>query len=89
LYRDITQINPVRTELARTADFRARSDGAEDWSYVSQIRPLLKTQADTGRVLYHYFHDPADSNQYALAPHAEYPRLEVDSPCFRWIGDTP
>jgi len=89
LYRDITQVNPVRTRIARQADFRAKSDGAEDWSYVSQVRPLLKTQATVGRVLYHYFHDPADSNQYGLAPHTGLPRLEPASPCFRWIGDAP
>jgi hypothetical protein len=87
LYRDITQVNPVRTELAKTADFRAKSLGAEDWSYVCQVRPLLRTQVDVPRVLYHYFHDPADSNQYQLAPHQPLPRLEPASPCFRWIDE--
>lgn len=89
LYRDVTQVNPVRTQVARQADFRVKSEGAEDWSYVSQVRPLLKTQTVIGRVLYHYFHDPADSNQYGLAPHTGLPRLEPASRCFRWIGDAP
>jgi glycosyltransferase involved in cell wall biosynthesis len=87
LYRGVTQVNPVIAAAAKRADFRARSLGAEDWSYVCQVAPLLKTQARVEKVLYHYFHDPADSNQYQLAPHAPYPRLEVASPCFRWIDE--
>jgi glycosyl transferase family 2 len=87
LYRDVTQVNPVRAQIAQIADFRAKSLGAEDWSYVCQVRPLLRTQAGISKVLYHYFHDPADSNQYQLAPHQQLPRLEVASPCFRWIDE--
>lgn len=88
LYRDITQVNPVAAVFAKAADFRAPSEGAEDWSYVSQVRPMLRTQTRIDRVLYHYFHDPADSNQTVLAEHRPLPRLEVASPSFRWIGDT-
>lgn len=82
--RDVTHLNPVRAELARQADFRAPSEGAEDWSYVSALRPLLKTQADTGKLLYHYHHNSSDSVQHHLPPHAHAPRLEVASPAFRW-----
>jgi len=84
LYRDVTHLNPVRASIAKKADFRAESAGMEDWSYVSQIRPLLRTQAEIDRVLYHYFHVPSDSAQHQLAPHTHSPRLEVDSPVFRW-----
>lgn len=82
--RDVVHLMPVRATIAKTADFRRESEGEEDWSYVSQIRPLLRIQAEVDRVLYHYFHSPADSVQRQLAPHAHAPRLEVDSLAFRW-----
>lgn len=85
LGRDVTQINPVRMEIAKQADFTAPSEGLEDWSYVKVVRPLLHTQARIDRILYHYRHDVQDSNQRVLAPHTFDERLEVTSPCFRWI----
>lgn len=90
LARDITHINPVRTSIAQQADFTARPSaegGSEDWTYTETVRRLAKTEAEAapGRALYHYFHDPADSAQHQLAPHVAWPRLEVESPCFRWI----
>jgi hypothetical protein len=85
LNRDITHINPARARIAQQADFCAPSEGSEDWAYTTTIRRLAVTQVDVGRALYHYFHDPGDSVQYRLAPHVDYPRLEVASPCFRWV----
>lgn len=85
LIRDITHINPVRSVLAKQADFRVRyGDGKEDWSYRSELRPLLKTQAEVPRILYHYRHDSGDSVQFGLKPHAHAPRPVIDSPAFRW-----
>ncbi len=86
LPRDVTQINPVRSVLAKQADFTAKSEGMEDWSYVKVVRPLLKTQARIDRVLYHYYYNSADSNQRGLAPHTYDAALEIRSPVFRWIG---
>ena len=90
LARDITHINPVRTSIAQQADFTARpaaEGGSEDWTYTETVRRLAQTEAEagSGRPLYHYFHDPADSVQRQLAPHVALPRLEPGSPCFRWI----
>ena len=85
LNRDVTHINPARASIAKQADFTAPSAGAEDWAYTETIRRIAVTQTEVAKVLYHYFHDPADSVQYQLAPHVDYPRLEVTSPCFRWI----
>lgn len=82
--RDVTHINPARAELAKQCDFRAPSDGSEDWSYISQLRGLLQTQAVIERVLYHYYWTSSDSVQHNLAPHTYAPPLEVDSPAFRW-----
>ena len=84
LIRGVTHINPVRSVIARHADFRRPSEGLEDWSYVTAIRPLLRTQAEIPRVLYHYRHSPGDSVQYGLAPHAFAPRPAISSPAFRW-----
>lgn len=84
MIRGVTHINPVRSVIARHADFRRPSEGQEDWSYVSQVGPLLRTQAEIPRVLYHYRHDPADSVQHRLAPHAYAPRPVIASPAFRW-----
>ena len=84
LIRGVTHINPVRTAIARHADFRVPSEGLEDWSYVKQNIPHLRTQGDVGRILYHYRHDPGDSVQYGLAPHAYAPRPQISSPAFRW-----
>jgi Glycosyl transferase family 2 len=82
--RDVTHLNPVRATIAKQADFRTESAGAEDWSYVSQVRPLLRTQAVVNKILYHYYHSSGDSAQHGLAPHTFSPRLEVSSPAFRW-----
>ena len=85
LVRGVTHINPVRSELAKQADFRRPSEGRlEDVSYVEAIIPLLRTQAEIPRVLYHYRHSPGDSVQYTLAPHAYAPRPVITSPAFRW-----
>lgn len=85
--RDVTHINPARASIAQQADFTAQSEGSEDWTYTTTVRRLAVTEAEAapGVALYHYFHDPADSVQVQLAPHVDYPRLEVTSPCFRWI----
>jgi Glycosyl transferase family 2 len=85
MIRDITHINPVRSVLAKQADFRRQyGDGKEDWSYRSALRPLLRTQAEIPRILYHYRHDAGDSVQYGLKPHARAPRPVIASPALRW-----
>lgn len=85
LARDVTQVNPVRLELARQGDFTAKSAGFEDWSWVEMVRPLLKTQARIDRILYHYYYNSGDTNQRGLAPHTYDERLAVNSPVFRWV----
>jgi hypothetical protein len=85
MVRDVTQVNPVRRSIAVQADFRVPSEHMEDWSYVEAVRPLLRTQEDAGRVMYHYFHSSSDSNQGRLAPHTFDLPLQVGSPAFRWV----
>jgi hypothetical protein len=57
--RDISHINPMRTELATTADFRvARAGAPEDRAWVAQLRRsgVLKTETVVDRILYHYLY---------------------------------
>lgn len=86
IIRPVTHIQPVRAGLTGGASFGGVAPG-EDRNYVLQVWPRLETQAAAGdgRPLYHYRHRTHDSAQRALAPHTGLPRLEVDSPCFRWI----
>jgi glycosyltransferase involved in cell wall biosynthesis len=82
--RDVVHVCPARAELAKQCDFRKESAGSEDWSYISQLRGLLQTQAVVPRVLYHYYWTSTDSVQHSLAPHTHSARLPVCSPAFRW-----
>ena len=84
MYRDITHVNPVRTSLAVQADFRKPHDGWEDRGYVWAVRPLLRTQAEIPRQLYHYYSCPSNSVQGTLPAHTYADRPVVASPAFRW-----
>lgn len=55
--RDISHINPIRTVLARRANFaRTRPGGAEDRDWAGQLRRagVLRTQVVVPRIMYHY-----------------------------------
>ena len=86
LVRDITYINPVRTELARQAGFVRLAGGHEDRGHVQALRPLLadRKQAVIEKVLYHYYHDPSDSASMFSARCGSGPRPQLASPAFRW-----
>jgi glycosyltransferase involved in cell wall biosynthesis len=84
LVRDVTHINPVRRDVALRARFPGQRSG-EDYAYIAQLRPLLRSQVSIGRVMYHYRHRPRDSAQHALGDAPAQPRPGIGSPCFRWI----
>lgn len=57
--RDISHINPIRTTLARRANFaRSRSGAAEDRDWAGQLRraQVLKSEVFIPRVMYHYLY---------------------------------
>ena len=57
--RDISHINPMRTDIARRADFRrARRGQAEDRIWVGQLRAgrRLRTEVVIDKILYHYLY---------------------------------
>jgi hypothetical protein len=57
-YRDISHINPMRTEIVRMASFRTRPGRPEDRTWVDQLRATgaLKTEVVIDRVMYHYLY---------------------------------
>lgn len=52
-YRDISHLNPIKTEVARRGDFR-RGVPPEDVSWVDQVRPYVQTEAYIDKIMYHY-----------------------------------
>lgn len=59
-YRDVSHLNPIRTEVARRGDFR-RGAPPEDVSWADQVRPHVRTEAYVDRVMYHYRSSSVDS----------------------------
>jgi hypothetical protein len=92
--RDISHINPMRTDLARLANFQlTRSGGAEDRAWADQLRRLrvLRTEVVIPRILYHYLHVTPDK---ATGSRWKNPRLiragsrsDVVHPYFTWSND--
>lgn len=55
LYRDLTHIDPIRTNLARKGRFSAaRRYEAEDRQWVDQVRPFVESEEYIDEELYHY-----------------------------------
>ncbi len=59
-YRDVSHLNPIRTELAQRGDFR-RGDPPEDVAWVDQVRGHPRTEAYVDKVMYHYRSSSGDS----------------------------
>jgi hypothetical protein len=59
-YRDVSHLNPMRTEVARHGDFR-RGEPPEDVCWVDQVRPYVRTEAYVDRVMYYYRSTSGDS----------------------------
>lgn len=94
--RDITHENPMRSDIAKAADFRLRTDGPEDSAWSAQLRGKLTTQVMVDRVLYHYWWVPSQSawkirdRIRPTNPHGRpWPPSPLDSPHFRWHPDSP
>jgi hypothetical protein len=87
--RDISHINPIRSAIARKADFRLAGRRAEDRAWADQIRArrLLRSQVFIPRILYHYLYVPAGSRW--RVPHTIEPgqRSSLAHPYFTWSPD--
>jgi glycosyltransferase involved in cell wall biosynthesis len=93
--RDISHINPIRSALARKADFRAAGPRrAEDRAWADQLRRarLLRTQVFIPRILYHYLYctsqEPGSGSRWQ-SPKMIRPgeRSVIDHPFFSWSPD--
>lgn len=90
--RDISHLNPIRTQLALRANFAAtRAGRAEDRAWADQLRRarVLKTQTVIPRILYHYLY--STNRTSGLGSRWQDPgritrgeRATVDSPHFTW-----
>lgn len=90
--RDISHLNPVRTELALRADFSATRTGrAEDRVWADQLRRarILRHQIVIPRILYHYLY--STNRTAGLGSRWQNPRMItqgeraiVDNPYFIW-----
>lgn len=90
--RDISHLNPIRTDLALRADFsRTRPGHAEDRAWADQLRraKILKDQVVIPRILYHYLY--STSRDTGIGSRWQRPReispgkkAVVTSPFFSW-----
>lgn len=88
--RDISHINPIRTALARRADFTlVGARRAEDRAWADQLRRLrvLKTQVVVDRILYHYLYVPSGSRWQVPKTIRPGDRAVIDHPYFTWSPD--
>lgn len=58
-YRDVSHLNPIRTELARRGDFR--STPPEDVAWVDQVRGHVRTETYIDKIMYHYHASSSDT----------------------------
>lgn len=89
-YRDVSHLNPIRTAVARQADFR-RGEPPEDVSYADQLRGLVRTECYVDDVMYVYRSSSADSVWRASAAQLTgATRLDLNHPNFSYHpGSSP
>lgn len=94
--RDISHINPIKSALARRADFRrARKGTAEDRLWAEQLRNArtLQSQALVPRIMYHYLYStsrvPGEGSRWErgsmITPSLDRP--QIDHPNLSWSDD--
>ena len=88
LLRDISHINPMRTDVAKKADFRGvRAGRPEDWPWVDQVRAtgLLVTEAYIPAPMYEYRWDKQVSAwRRPNRIRKGYQRPVIEHPNFQW-----
>lgn len=95
-YRDLSHINPIRTALARRANFRrTKLRQAEDRAWVAQLRGRVKTEVYIDRVMYHYLFSTSTvagiGSRWkvpSLIQRHGFEPLPVDSPYFSYHPDS-
>lgn len=94
-FRDISHINPIRTDIARKVTFRrTKAGGAEDRAWADQLRrtKLLRSEVVIDRILYHYLYStsttPGQGSRWEL-PRQQLlrkgnDRSPIEHPNFAW-----
>lgn len=83
-YRDVSHLNPIRTDVARRGDFR-RGEPPEDVSWADQVRPHVRTEAYVDRVMYHYRSTSTDTTWRGTGiARAPYDRPVLSYPHFSY-----
>ena len=88
--RDISHINPIRTALARRANFaRTRPGGAEDRDWAGQLRraQVLRTQVVVPRIMYHYLFTTTGTRWQKPRDITTGERSAITHPHFTWSAD--
>lgn len=88
--RDISHINPIRTVLARRANFaRTRPGGAEDRDWAGQLRraQVLRTQVVVPRIMYHYLFTTTGTRWQKPRDITTGERSTIAHPYFTWSAD--
>jgi hypothetical protein len=87
LCRDITHVDPIRTDLARKARFAvARPRRAEDKAWVKQVRRWVSTEVYLDKIMYHYLwsqHGSSWERPEEIKP-AAGPLPVIGHPYFSW-----
>lgn len=85
LYRDVTHIDPIKTDIAGRATFYVRPGRAEDRVWVKKVRHFLSTEVYIDKIMYHYlwrrdttaWQEPHKIRRVDGAP-------TIDHPFFAW-----
>lgn len=87
--RDISHINPIRTSLARKANFMRAGRRAEDRAWADQLRHtrLVNTQVLIPRILYHYLYSTAGSRWQVPKTIRPGERSAIAHPYFSWSSN--
>lgn len=85
-YRDISHLNPIRTELAMKADFRHTSP-PEDVAWCDQLRGKLLSEVVIAPtvVMYHYYSTGDSTWMPGRVKHEGHERLDYRHPYFDYI----
>lgn len=89
LHRDVSHLDPTRTEIARQGRFtQAKSGRAEDIVWVRQVRDLIKTEVFIHKNMYNYMYDLSETSWQRPVVSAPQPRLAIEHPFLSWHPDS-
>lgn len=85
LHRDVTHIDPIKTDIALLARFYCRPGRAEDRVWVKRVRRHLATEVYIDKIMYHYlFREDTTAWREPRAIVSVAGRPVIDHPYFAW-----